>query len=363
VGKKQMLSTKLPVLYREKPLFGFDIGHGSIKIAQLSPFGKDTVLDGYGTILFDASAIRDGEIVDYEVVAAATQKLFTDNITGSISTSTAAVSLPVSHSFNRVIRLPAMNEKDIRDAVRLEAEQYIPIAIDDLYIDYQLINVDGENRDYLVSAAPKRVIDSYMNLFAILGIEAIVMEPSLLSVTRVVRNSELSNLPTLVIDCGSTTTDLIIYNNMAVQVTGTVKFGGNTITKSLMDSMSLTELQANTIKSKYGLDSSKKQTEISSALEVPLRSFSTEIRKIIRYFEDRGGDANNKVEQIIILGGGANLPGFSAYLTNSLRIPTRLCSIWQHISFDGLQPPNLLDTSMYATAAGLALIKPHEVVS
>lgn len=357
-----MNSAKLPVLYHKKPLFGFDIGHGSIKVAQLRFIGKDVMLDGYGSIFFDAGAIKDGEIVNYEVVAEAAHKLFTENITGSISTSAAAVSLPVSHSFNRVIRLPKMEDKDVLDAVRLEAEQYIPVALDELYIDYQLINVDAENHDYLVAAAPKRVVDSYMNLFGILGLEAAVMEPSILSVTRIVRNSELSDLPTLVIDCGSTTTDLIIYNNMAVQVTGTIKFGGDTITRGLMESLNLTELQANTIKSKYGLDASKKQQEIADALEVPLRSFTTEIRKIVRYYEDRGGDERGKVEQIIILGGGANLPGLSTFLTNALRIPTRLCSIWQRISFDGLQPPNLLDTSMYATAAGLAFIKPHEVV-
>lgn len=350
------------MFYREKPLFGFDIGHGSIKVVQLSMAGKRMVLDGYGTVGFEAEAIRDGEVIDYETVAAATAKLFKDNITGSISTNSAAISLPVSQSFSRVIRLPVMPEKDVLEAIRLEAEQYIPIALDDLYIDYQLIHTYEDSRDYLVAASPKRVVDSYMKLFDILGIDVVVMEPSIMSVTRVVRNSELSDLPTLVIDCGSISTDLIIYDRMSVQVTGTVKFGGNTLTKSLMDSMSLTELQANTVKSKYGLDLSKKQAEISKALEVPLRSLTTEIRKIIRYFEDRGNEQNSKVEQIIILGGGGNLPGFSSYITNALRIPTRLCSIWQHIDFDGLQPPNILDTTMYATAAGLALITPKEVI-
>lgn len=347
------------LFYREKPLFGFDIGHGSIKVVQLSQNQKKRYLDGYGSIFFDPKAIEDGVIINYEVVADAVKKLFNENITGSISTQRLAASLPVSHSFSRIISLPQLESKDVFEAIKLEAEQYIPIPIDDLFIDYQLLEVVDGNQEYMVSAAPRRVVESYQTLFDIVGLEAVVMEPSIQSVSRIVRNSEESDVPTLVIDCGSSSTDLIIYNREAVRVTGTVKFGGQTLTKALIDQMSLTETQANAIKSKYGLDVSKRQSEVSSALDLPLKSFVNEIKKIIRYFEDRG--TNEKVDQIIILGGGANLPGFSTYLTSALRVPTRLCSIWQHITFDGLQPPNQLETSMYATAAGLALVGPNEV--
>jgi len=62
-----------------------------------------------------------------------------------------------------------------------------------------------------------------------------------------------------------------------------------------------------------------------------------------------------------MLGGGANLPGFSTYLTSQLRVATRLASIWQHILAEGIELPDRADSSMYATALGLALIKPSEV--
>lgn len=357
-----MRTEKLPIFYKKKPLFGFDIGNGSLKVVQLGKNGKKTYLEGYGTTHFDAVAMKDGEVVDYEVVAKAAHKLFDENLTGSISTHDIAVSLPVTNSFSRVIALPPMEDKDVLDAVKLEAEQYIPVALDELYIDYSILEkVSDTEQEYLVTASPKRVIDSYMDLFEILDLKPVVMEPSILSVTRTVQNAEDSNYPTLVIDCGSTTSDLIVYDKKSTIVTGTVKFGGNSVTKALMNSMGLSEVQANTVKSRYGLEVSKKQKEIMEALDVPLRNLTTEIRKIIRYYEDRGRSDESKVEQIIILGGGANLPGFATYLTSSLRIPARLCSIWENIEFDGLQPPNQLDTSMYATAVGLALINPGEI--
>jgi type IV pilus assembly protein PilM len=357
-----MTTEKLPIFYKKRPLFGFDIGNGSIKVVQLNNTGKKTYLEGYGTTRFDPIAMKDGEIVDFEIIASAANRLFKEGLTGNIYTRDISVSLPVTNSFSRVISLPNMADKDVLDAVKMEAEQYIPIPIDELYLDYTTLEKSSDTeQDYLVTAAPKRVVDSYISIFDVLGLRPVVMEPSILSVTRMVQNAEISNFPTLVIDCGSITSDLTVYDKKSTIVTGTVKFGGNTITKAIMNHMGLSEVQANTIKSRYGLEVSKKQKEIMEALDVPLRNLTTEIRKIIRYYEDRVKSEESKVEQVIILGGGANLPGFSTYLTSSLRIPTRLCSIWQHIELDGLQPPNQLDTSMYATAVGLAMINPAEV--
>ena len=353
---------KFPLRHKQKPLFGFDIGHGSLKIVQLDTrSSKNIKLVGYGSIYFDPAAILEGEITNLETVAAAAFELFEKGITGAVTTRTIAASLPVSHSFSRVISLPIMNEKDILDAVKLEAEQYIPVSIEDLYIDYQLINTTAGGQDFLIAAAPKKVVDSYITLFKIIGLEPVVMEPSTLSVTRMVRRAESSEVPTLVIDCGSITTDLIIYNKQAVRVTGTIKFGGQAITRSLVDSLKLSDAQAEVVKSRYGLDASKKQADINQALEVPLKNLVSEIKKIIRYFEERAKDNQEKVGQILLLGGGANLPGLSTYLTDSLRIPSRLCSVWKNISLSGLQSSGDPDNSMYATATGLALIGPGEV--
>lgn len=83
---------------------------------------------------------------------------------------------------------------------------------------------------------------------------------------------------------------------------------------------------------------------------------------MLRYYEERT-DANKKIGQIITLGGGANMPGLSEYLTDTLRVPVRACNPWDNLSFDHLQPPSTLEKSIYLTAAGLALINPREIFS
>jgi type IV pilus assembly protein PilM len=87
-----------------------------------------------------------------------------------------------------------------------------------------------------------------------------------------------------------------------------------------------------------------------------------EISRMIRYFEERS-DAKRQIEQIVTMGGGANLPGLSEYLTDLLRLPARMCDPWQHLDFRGIKPPSTNDKSLYATVAGLALINPKEIFS
>jgi Tfp pilus assembly PilM family ATPase len=127
-----------------------------------------------------------------------------------------------------------------------------------------------------------------------------------------------------------------------------------------MDKFNLEYKVAAETKIKYGLDLSEKQTKMISALSENLQFLISEIKKIIRYFEERDKNQNVKIEQIIVLGGGANLPGFSTYLTSELRIPTRLASIWENIGLGHVKKPSHADNSMYATAMGLALIDPRE---
>ncbi len=343
-------------------MFGFDIGHGSIKIVQLDNSGKKTALVGYGSIDFNPEAIKDGEIIDFDTLSSVAHKLIESSLKGSVITNRIAASLPVLRSFSRIISLPIMEEKDILEAVKLEAEQYIPVPINELYLDYQLLEKSSDSQDLLLAAAPKKVVDSYLKLFGMLGLELVCMEPSILSVARIVHQAEDSSLPTLVIDCGSITTDLFVYNQSAVRITGTIKFGGDTITQSLMNEMGASYNEARSLKTDHGLDAGEKQAQILKALSKDLDFFISEIKKITNYFEERDKDQNVKVEQVIILGGGANLPGISTYLTSELRVPTRLANIWEHTGLDNIQTVDKRVSAMYATAAGLALIDPEEAV-
>jgi Tfp pilus assembly PilM family ATPase len=116
------------------------------------------------------------------------------------------------------------------------------------------------------------------------------------------------------------------------------------------------------MKRTHGVDPGEKQPEMVSALAQNLQFLASEIKKISRYYEERDKDRNVKVEQVVILGGGANLPGLATYMTSELRIPTKLADIWQNVDLGHTHKPDHVETTMYATAAGLAIISPEEAV-
>lgn len=349
--------------YQDKPIFGLDIGFSSIKVMQIDRSDKRSTVSGYGVNQFDPKYIKDGVIVDIEAVAKSAHELFKSNVIGEISTRRAAISIPAMRTFNRIIKLPKLSNKELAEAVRMEAEQYIPLPVDELYMDYTVTSRTDKEIELLAVAVPKKVIDSYMTLTRLLGLEVVTMETTIASTARLFVHTDLSDVPTVLIDFGSVSSDITIFDN-ALIVTGTVGGGGDNFTNSIADKLNTTQAEAQVIKAKYGLGVSKKQQEITDALKPTLEQILKEIRRMIRYYEERYEGANRKIKQIVTLGGGANMPGLSDYMTNSLRLPVRMSDPWHHhVNFSHLQPPGNVESSMYVTVAGLALIDPKEIFS
>ena len=198
-----------------------------------------------------------------------------------------------------------------------------------------------------------------MTLFKILGLETASIETSINAGTRLVMHAENTDVPTLIIDFGSRSTDLSIFDKV-LRVTGTVGSGGDHMTEAIAKSLSVTLQQAHTIKTKYGIDASKKQKQVIESVQPVLDRLVVEIKKMNRFYQDRSGDSK-KIEQVIILGGGANMPGLADYITDKVRVATRMCNPWLNLSFGDIQPPHQLEKTLYATAAGLALIEPGDI--
>jgi type IV pilus assembly protein PilM len=349
------------LFYHDKPVFGFDIGRTSLKVFQVDRSKKETLVNGYGTISFDPSAIKNGIIVNPEVIIKAAYELIEHQLVGKLTTSSVAISMPNAYSFNRILTLPKMEKKDLVGAIELEAGQSIPLPLEELYYDYEVTRIlPDNNQEVQLTACPRRIVDSYLSVFNALGLEVALIESNISSVTRMVLHAESHDVTTLIIDFGSMACDLSIYSGGTVRITSTVDCSGDAITELIAKKLSLSFDQAHSIKIRYGLEKSKRQAEIVEAIGPELNKLVNEIRKVMRYFSEHYAD-DQPIGQIIILGGGANLPGLSSYITDKTRVPTRLCAPWNHLSFGNLQPPHELETTLYTTAGGLSLIDKKEL--
>lgn len=349
------------LLYKDKPVFGFDIGFSNLKVMQIDHDGKKRKVKGYGSTTFDPKTLKDGVIVDPEAIAKAAYELFNKHLVGDITTRRVAAAIPAARTFNRTVQLPKLTKKELNEAIRSEAEQYIPVPVDDLYVDYEVITENKDGYELLLVASPRIIVDSYQALFDLLGLEVATIETTIGSGSRLFLQDQTSNVPTVLIDFGSISSDITIFDKTLI-VTGTVLGGGDSLTSLIADKLKVTQQEAYVIKTKYGLGLSKKQKEILDALTPVLQQLLKEIRRNIRYYEERSS-TSQKIGQIVTMGGGANMPGLSDYLTDQLRLPVRMCDPWHQLDFSGLQPPSSIEKSTYITVAGLALINEEEIFS
>jgi type IV pilus assembly protein PilM len=345
--------------FKDRPAFGFDIGHGSLKVMQIDTSGRKPHMVGYGTATFNADAIQDGVIVDHETIAKATLKLFHNELVGDITTNRVVIAIPSYRTFTRSSTLPPLDNQELKEAVELDAEQYIPLPLEDLYMDYSVTGKSKEKTDLFVAAVPRTIVDSQLQLMQILGLETVGVETTIDAASSLFAHDEQSDVPAVLIDFGSLSADITIYDKQTL-VTGTVTGGGTSFTELIKDKLKVSQAEAQIIKTKYGLGASRKQAEIEIALEPILSQLVKEIKRMLRYYEERYG-SKRTINQVVTLGGGANMPGLSEYITNGLRVATRACDPWSYVDSHGLQPPAAVDKPMFATVMGLSLVSSKEL--
>ena len=104
-----------------------------------------------------------------------------------------------------------------------------------------------------------------------------------------------------------------------------------------------------------------RQKKLKEALEPSLQRILTEVKKVMRYYSERL-ESTRKLEQLIIVGGGSNVPGIGDYFTNELVMPARVASPWQKLDFGKLPQPAKQVRSRYIAVAGLASVKPEGIL-
>lgn len=349
--------------YRDEPLFGLDIGHTSLKAMQIGhAAGKTPEVLGYGVSNFESDALQNGVIVKPDSIAEAIHQLFEKNLVGAITSRRVACTVPTSRTFSRQMKVPVLDHKAILEAVRLEAEQYIPIPTNSLYLDYEIIRSDEKSMELLLVAASKNIIDSYFQLFEALSLEPVAFEPSINAASRLVQLQDDANTePAIIVDIGSVTTDIAVFDKTLL-VASTVSTGGDNMIQSISQQLHLTHQQAMDLKNEFGIGYSEKQQRIVDAIKPQLESLVREIEKSIRYHTERA-QTGGKITRVITVGGGSVMPGFNQYLSKELRLPTYSLDAWQKISFGELAPPSEIDLAMYSIVAGEALVNPAEILT
>lgn len=322
---------------------------------------KKWLVNGYGSLDLDPQKIRESlDNNDITYLADNIKSLLADKVIGNVTSNRVAITVPTARSYTRTFTLPASAEKSLDEAVVLEAEQYIPIPVSTLYIDYQVIERSRKTITVLMSAVSKVIVDGITRAVEAAGLVPVLIEPSINAVGRVLTVTEDGSLPTIIVDIGPAATDIAILDRGSIRVTGGVPVGGNSFTLDIAKKLNISLENAHQLKVLNGLSAGPRQQKLSEALNPNLERIIVETKKVMRYYTERI-DSERKLEQLLIVGGGSNIPGIGEYFTDKLVIAARVASPWQKLDFGKVQEPPRQFRPRYITVAGAASINPGNI--
>lgn len=327
----------------------------------MSVDSKRWLVNGYGSLDLDPIKIKASMENENETYLTDNIKLLLNekNI-GNLSSSRVVIAIPTARSFTRTFTLPTAAEKSLSEAVILEAEQYIPIPASTLYIDYEIIERGKKTITVLMSAVSRTILDNITRSVEAAGLQPVLIEASISSVGRVLTATEDGTLPTVIVDIGPASTDIAILDRGSIRVTGGIAVGGNTFTLDIAKKLNVALENAHQLKVLSGLNAGPRQQKIKDALSPNLERIIAETKKVIRYYNERIA-SGRKLEQLLVVGSGSNVPGIGEYFTENLLMASRVASPWQKLDFGKLQEPPKQFRARYITVAGAAILQPGNI--
>ncbi len=349
------------LFYKDKQTIGLDIGPTGLKIMTVNP--KQWLVEGYGSIDLDPIKMQEalnGSDPDNTYLAENIRTLVHDNVVGHLPSNHTVIGIPTGRTFSRTFSLPASQEKNLADAVEIEVSQYIPVPLTSLYVDYEVIERSKDTIQVIMAAIPRTLVDTCTKAVWDAGLRPVMVEPGINAVARVLEATEDGHLSTLIIDIGQATTDIAVLDKGAIRVSGGLSIGGNTFTLNIAKKLNIALDNAHQLKVINGLNPSPRQAKILGAMKPDLNRIVAEVRKVIRYYSERIA-SSEKIEQVLVVGAGSNVPGIGDYFTNELVMAARVASPWQKLNFGSLPQPSKQFRPRFITVAGLASIPSERI--
>jgi len=346
------------VFRRAKSLVGLDIGSSAVKAVELKPAGKAFKVAAFGSEPVPPDSIVDGAIIDGGAVADAIRRLFSS---GAIKTKDVAASLSGNAVIVKKITLPQMSETELAESIYWEAEQYIPFDIQDVNLDYQILDKGGDNgkgtMEVLLVAAKKEKIADYTGVIAQAGRSAVVVDVdafALQNAYEINYGIEPGSIVAL-LNAGASATNINILNGDQSVFTRDISMGGNAYTEALQKELNLPFDLADQLKRGIPVDGVT-YDDAKPVLRAVTENVMLEIQKTFDFFKTTA--SSDRIDRIMLSGGASRAEGFTEMLTHRFEAPVEGLDPFKRVTFDSkkFQIESAEDIApTVAVAVGLAL--------
>lgn len=344
---------------RSKPLIGLDITTSSIKLLELSQSGKGFRVECYSAEPTPPNSINEKSIVDADAVGDAIRRAAKRS--GSRAQE-AAIAISGDAAITKVIQMPAnLNDNDLEGQVEIQADQYIPFPMEEVSFDYEVLGqsaTDPEMNDVLLVATRTENVDQRRAAVEAAGFKATVVdvEPFALEnacqlLTHQMPDGGNDHLIAIV-DFGASNTTFSVLQDGRVIYTRDFSFGGQQLTEEIMRTYGLSLEDAGRAKKEGGLPSNY-QPEV---LDPFIDDMTQQVNRSLQFFLASAG-GREQPDQILVLGGCANIPGVSDVISSQVGIPAEIGDPLGHMKISSKAKTQGVrsDATALLTAFGLAL--------
>ena len=346
---------------RNKNLVGLDIGDSSIKIVELKELGKGR---GYrlarlGWEPLSAEAIVDGAIMDSQLVIDTIQRLVQRC---RIKNTQVATALSGHSVIVKRISLPVMSEAELAESIHWEAEQYIPFDIEDVNLDYEILegsSLSGEgNMDVLLAAAKKDKINDYTNVISQAGMTPVTVDIA----TFALQNAFEANYDfephhvIALVDIGAAVTSISVLHRGTSVYWRDINIGGNHYNDAIQKELNLSSEQAERLKRGEEVDGIPSE-RVSAILASVNEDVEGEIQKTIDFFKQISA-TDAPLDRLYLTGGAAQGSHLKESLAHRLNTQAELLNPFRRIPPVGRETsPEMINemTLTASVAVGLAL--------
>ena len=273
---------KFNIFSKTLPAFGLDVNNDSIKFMSMAKNTKKLSIKSYAEVELPKALVVNDLITDEKTFDFILKQLLQKPTFGKLDTNCVVASLPESKSFVRVIQIPKMSLVEAESAVPFEAENFIPMPIDQVYLDWQKIGESGGKMNILMIASPKEFVDRYLAVLDRAQLKPVALEVESQSCHRALI-APGSKETVLIVDIDAVRSSLIMVEEGNIQFTSTVPIAGNSFTESIARTLGVASAKAEEIKVKVGITNTAAYPNIKTSLLPILNNLSAEIKNILKF--------------------------------------------------------------------------------
>ena len=349
---------------KSNTFLGIDFGTSAIKAVELSFKNQRTHLINYGWVDFNknqSSKFKSREEKLKVYLAELLKKMETKN-------KAVYVSMPGFSGLVALVEFSDVDDKELDDAIKFEAQKYIPTSLDDVYLSWDVVSRDEseeknmfvaskneENKkksskiQVLLVAAPKDDVAKYEKLVEGAGLKMNSLELEMFSMARSLVGDDLGNF--LIIDIGAKATNIVLVEKGTVKANRVIDTGGDEISETISSSMNISLVRAEEFKKqKNNLLEGKNSGVILPTLDL----IANEALRIVTTYRKKNGDL--KIDGAILSGGMAKMSGMPDYFSKSLGTNVVMGNPWKKVNFDKKLDLKIKEMgTSFSVAVGLAM--------